>query len=206
VLFITIGGVANCETVAFNPGACTANHGHGGTCTIAILPFGGNPNANQVEVYTPSPYDSSLVGGTPEVELTFDGTATGSFDTPQTIPVSWDFDITNNHPGRTVSWTLLIEILTSGPTYGDTFTGSVGSSANPQEVSGFSAISGVFGTVTGWEIQLTALGSAASDSFSLDIPGGATVNINPVVPEPASLFLAAGGAALLLLRRKLSRD
>lgn len=203
---LTIAGRA--EIISFDPGACGAIHGVGGTCTIAILGTGGNPNANQVETYTNTAYESSFVGvnNVPEVELKFSGTATGSFDSPQGIPVSWDFDITNNHPGTTVSWSLLLEVFTSGPTYSDSLSGEVGSSASAQTVSGDSDITGVVGSVTGWEIELTATQAGSSntnsDEFSVDIPGGATIVLNSDTPEPASIFLASAGLAILLLRWK----
>ncbi len=193
------------ESVTFNPGICMADYGHGGTCTIALLGEGGNPDANQVEVYTQNPYASSAVSSQNdrEIELTFQGSGSGSFDTPETVPVSWDFDITNRHSGTTVSWNLLFEIFTSGNSPStESISGSVGSSSTAQEISGAGDISGVSGSVTGWEIQLTATSSTPQDTFSLNIPGGATLNLNSPTPEPSTLFLAGAGLAGLMFKKR----
>ncbi len=205
----TLTVAARASTVAFNPGICDNVYGRKGTCTIAILPLGGNPDANHVEAYTQNNYNSQYLSasGDREIELNYSGSATGSFDTPETIPISWDFDIITTKKKTDVSWNLLFEITTTGSPYTEMFSGSVDDALSGEEVFGSSFFSGVVGTVTGWEIQLTLTSAAKADKFSLDIPGGATLDINPVTPEPTSFLLAGAGiAGLLWFKKKQSKQ
>jgi hypothetical protein len=64
------------------------------------------------------------------------------------------------------------------------------------------------GSLASFTIELTVT-TANDDDFSVTIPGGGTLDLNPTVvsttPEPASLLLAGAGGAFLLFLRKRKR-
>jgi PEP-CTERM motif len=165
-----------------------------GGCTLTTNPVGGNPFMNQV-VLTGS--TTSTSGGNTDFASFSNsggGTAIGTLPVGS-VPVSWDFTVMDNL--GTVNWSL--QFLLS---FADgAFTFSTSGSTTGGEVTGSGSIN-----VTGAEailaygIEISASGGSA---FNLAVPLTLNSAAQTSAPEPASLLLmGAGGAALVLLRRK----
>ena len=127
----------------------------------------------------------------------------GSFIAP--IPVDWLFNFTSTT--GSFSWALSFKLngnsvdLVPSP---DAVSGIISDST--QQIAGTALIPVVAGPITSYDFQLqiTTL-STTLGTFTLDIPAGSTLDINPVdssAPEPSAFFLAAPGLALLLLKSR----
>lgn len=103
-----------------------------------------------------------------------------------------------------MNWTLTFGITDTGlvdHTY--TTTGTVTPVGNT-EITGQGAITIVSATASNFFIDLFA---TSPIPFTLNVPGGATLDLNPstratATPEPASLLLAGAGIAGLLWRKR----
>jgi hypothetical protein len=200
------GAVAS---VTFSPGTCIVTPAVGTCVDSQVSPTGGNALANWIALSSNGAINSS---GSTTLTIGVNGSATGLFDTPQNIPISWDFFINNfgASGGGTgnVNWDVFFQIQTSSgnfstdPSGNDILLGST-------EIKGSSSFAVGAATVTGYTIRLTT--SAPSGvTFAVTIPGAATLDLNPtgvsLAPEPSSLPLAAFGLLGLLFRRRKKRS
>jgi hypothetical protein len=122
---------------------------------------------------------------------------------PGNMPVSWDFSIS----APNVSWNLFFGLsiaLGNDSTIYPSFSTSGTSTENGNPITG----SGVIviptgGNVLGYSISLNTAGDVP---YEVQIPAYLSLDLNPQgvsqVPEPATLLLIPGGAALLFLRRR----
>ena len=136
-----------------------------------------------------------------------EASGSGSIDVGS-IPVSWLFSTSSlaseGLVNYTVSYDILIQTNSSGSTIDPTFTFSGTTALNSPSVHGSGSIAITQGgTVLGYEMSLD---TTSNVSYSVDIPQGSTVNLNntalSAVPEPASLLMIPGAAAVLFLRRR----
>ena len=103
-----------------------------------------------------------------------------------------------------MNWTLTFGITDTGLVdYTYTTTGTVTPVGNT-EITGQGAITIVSATASNFFIDLFA---TSPIPFTLNVPGGATLDLNPstratATPEPASLLLAGAGIAGLLWRKR----
>jgi hypothetical protein len=129
----------------------------------------------------------------------------GAITTP--IPVDWLFNFTSN-VNTTFTWALNLKLngspvtLTPSP---DAVSGSF-FGFGPTQISGTALIPVEGGPITSYDLLLQ-IGNSTGGSvgtFTLDVPAGSTLDINPVgaAPEPSALFLAAPGLAFLLLKSR----
>jgi len=163
-----------------------------GICTLATNSTGGNTFMNQLVLTGAT--TSSSGGETNYANLSNSGSGTAMGTLPVGIvPVSWDFTISDNL--GPVGWSVQFFLDFSGGYY-QFFTSGTTSGG---EVTGSGSIS-IFAVqaITGYGIGVFASGGSA---FNLAAP--LTINSQTSAPEPGSLLLmGAGGAALLVLRRK----
>jgi hypothetical protein len=143
--------------------------------------------------------------------LSFDmaGSANGGIISAP-IPVDWLFNFTSN-VGASLPWSLTLKLngspvtLTPSP---DAVSGTIPGFGS--QISGTALIPVVEGPINSYDFLLQInSGFPTVGTFTLDVPAGSTLDINPVssTPEPSAFFLAAPGLALLLLksRRKQNR-
>jgi hypothetical protein len=196
VLAVTVP--ARASTVVLNPNGtdtCSSLQS-GGTCIIVSAATGGNSGMNQVLL------SGMAVASNPNGNFTADllnsggGTANSGLLAVGSVPVHWLFDITGN--SNPVNWFVGFSLNLSDGT--DSFTTSGTSSGG--QVSGDAAISVLTaGNVLGYTIFLD---TNSTTGYTLTVPANATLVINSgnsSAPEPASLWLMAGGGALLLLKK-----
>jgi hypothetical protein len=159
-----------------------------GTCTLTTNPTGGNAFLNQV-VMTGTAVSS---GGFANLGNSGSGTTnSGSFS--GIVPVMWNFSITGN--SGPVEWSVdfnlnegAFDFSMSGSTTGGTVISS-GSISVPTSTSIFA-----------YSMNVSANGSGG---FTLTAPLVLNSAAQTSAPEPGSvLLMGAGGAALLLVRRK----
>lgn len=118
------------------------------------------------------------------------------------VPVSWDFSVTSG--SGAFFYDVFFDLFFSGGSVG--FDSSNVASA-PTEITGSGSIilpSGGVGII-GYDIGLNTNAANSSFGYTLTVPGGSTLDLNPAsgVPEPATLlFTAVGGGMLLMLRRR----
>jgi hypothetical protein len=138
--------------------------------------------------------------------LSFDmaGSANGGIITAP-IPVDWLFNFTSN-VGAVLPWSLTLKLngspvtLTPSP---DPVSGTIPGFGS--QISGTALIPVVEGPINSYDLLLQInSGFPTVGTFTLGIPAGSTLDINPVssTPEPSAFFLAAPGLALLLLKSR----
>jgi len=191
--------------VNFGTGSCSVLIGAGSCSNTQTATQGGLASANWIGVSS-GLINSNSSGGSGFVELRATGSAGGSFSSTVSLPVSWDFFI-NDTAADSIRWDLLFSVDTNSTTFSvapfgfDTAAGisEIKGSANIPIISPQSVI--------GYTVQLT-VGKSTNSSFTVTVPGGATLDLNPatVTPEPSGLLLAAAGVAGLLWRRKKSQS
>jgi hypothetical protein len=122
------------------------------------------------------------------------------------IPVDWLFNFTSD-VSSTFSWGLNLKLngssvpLTPSP---DPVSGSYFGFGTHQ-ISGTALIPAVEGLITSYDLLLQISDSGTTvGTFTLDVPAGSTLDINPVgaAPEPSAFFLATPALGLLLLRSR----
>jgi hypothetical protein len=127
----------------------------------------------------------------------------GSFVSP--IPVDWLFNFTSS--SGAVSWALSFKL--NGSTVAlipspDAVSGTIFGGPQ-QQIAGTALIPVIAGPITSYDFQLqiSTLGTTLG-TYTLDIPAGSTLDINPVssTPEPSAFLLAAPGLALLLVKSR----
>jgi hypothetical protein len=189
------------NSVTFDTSSCFLTQG-GGSCGDSIVSStGGNPVGNWLDMYTTSTLTESSVGAS---VIQVDGTATGSFTTTQVLPVAWNFTVNSAVNGVTsVLWSLDFQVTTSN---GVASVNPSGTATIGVPVTGNTTLTVAPGTIMSYSIDLSVTGPP-SDDFTVTVPGGSTLDINPVspTPEPASFLLAGLGSMLLFLRGKLKR-
>jgi hypothetical protein len=168
----------------------------GGTCIIVSGATGGNSGMNQV-LLSGMATASNLNGNfTADLLNSGSGTANSGSLAVGSVPVHWLFDITGN--SNPVNWSLGFSLDLSDSTDSFTMTGT----SSGGQVSGDQAITVLTaGNVLGYSIFLD---TNSSSGYTLTVPSNATLVINSgnaSAPEPASLWLMAGGGALLLLKK-----
>jgi len=189
---------ARASSVVLNPNGtdqCFAEQ-TGGTCIIVSGATGGNSNLNQVLLSGMATATNPNGAFTADLLNSGSGTANSGSLAAGSVPVHWLFDITGN--SNPVNWSLGFSLdLTDGT---DSFS-MTGTSSGGQ-VSGDAAINvSTTGDVLGYSIFLD---TNSTTGFTLTVPANATLVINSAstsAPEPASLWLMAGGGALLLLKK-----
>ena len=137
--------------------------------------------------------------------MTFDlsGTAnSGSFFAP--IPVDWLFNFTSST--SSLAWALSLKLngttvaLVPSP---DAVSGVL--TTGTQQIAGAALIPVFAGQINSYDLQLQITTQGATQgTFTLNIPAGSTLDINPVssTPEPSAFFLAAPVLGLLLLKSR----
>jgi len=221
---------ARAGSLVFSPSAtCAVSDGSpnsGGSCVVSQAnTVGGDPNGNWLQLYTPAPinaFSPQTQQPDPIVELGVSGGgASGTVSSGEMIPISYDFFINRTeeffsaideiNATESANWNVSFDIYGSG---GSCNSGSSlcvtefyksGSALIGSEVTGtgFVTIGAGGGTVSSFNINLEV--NSESD-FSVTIPSGETLDLNPVAaPEPASVLLAGAGGAFLLFLRKRRR-
>jgi len=126
----------------------------------------------------------------------------GSFVSP--IPVDWLFNFTAT--GGDFNWALSFKLngspvaLVPSP---DAVSGTF--FAGTQQIAGEAFIPVVAGPINSYDFQLQiSTQGITTGTFTLDVPAGSTLDINPVTstPEPSAFFLAAPALGLLLLKSR----
>lgn len=207
---------AKAGAITFSSGSCQVGSGSGACFAVQNANQGTDLNAPWVQVYSNGVITADSGNA---VSLNGGGTASGSTTTGEVIPISWDFFVNSvGNSSGSVAYSLSLGLDGSGGGFAGTSDfASIGS-----EVTGSSAITIVSGgSVTDFNLSLVIFGNgfpqeqqpagfsslSESPTFSLTIPGGSTLDVNPgaATPEPASLLLAGAGGALLLLFKKKRR-
>ena len=198
---------------------CTGGSGPGGStgAGTATLINGSTPGGATLYTTPDAVYIISVTNG--DVSLAWYGSGDGTV--PTSIPVSWDFSITDVGVGTTVNWELqyvLGDTPQSGgalPTGGTPITvaSAIGQSQG-STISGVSSVNpgGLAGTTMGnWEVLLTVFPSSTSggNNTTVTVPlGSGGIDLgSSVVPEPGTWSMAGGGLlfALMAASRKLRR-
>lgn len=171
---------------------------HSGGCTAAIQ---GLPGADS-EFPWVSVFGSIVdnVGTSSMLDAT--GSASGS-TVGGDIPVSWLFSLLSTKSG-TADWNVSATLWdTDNDVLGFFFAS--GSTGFNSTVSGSGTMTVSPGDVGSWEFSVSANENSGNFTYTLKVPGNASIDFNPQeTPEPSSLLLGltGGGALLLLLRRK----
>ena len=194
---VTLSFGSNC---AFSGGFSSS----GSCATTQQGTAGGDSNMNWIALNGSGHSDFS--GGS--IKFLANGSGSGVLASGS-VPVSWDFSITSGTVDPTVNWTVLFELIFSGGGTSSFHTsGSASVTTTPTVIQSGGAISTSGGTVTGYELQLTASDSVGAGGYTLVIPGSATLDLNPevaAVPEPSSLLVIGAAGALMILRRRKKR-
>lgn len=174
--------------------------GDAGSCTVVQAQGGfpgANSNLNWLQLFGSgtSTYDESqgdyilsflVTGGSGPTEYLPSGP----------IPDSWDF-IVNSDSASPIYWSVFFQVGFSSGNYPSTT--DTGVAAPGTEVTGFDLITfDGGGNVVYYNITIQL---SSSSPFSVEVPDGSTLDLNPV-PEPGSLGLIAAGATALMVRRK----
>lgn len=200
----------------FNPStSCVVTGSGSGTCEIyQNSAIGGDSSGNWVALAgSGSQFNRS--GGS--LDFSASGSASGILPAG-TLPVAWDFSINpldvcvseSKASAQTlcalaldsldVNWNVSYQLLLNS---GSLSFSQSGSGAIGSLVKGSGAITIPTGEdVVGYSIDLD---TNADFSYGINIPGNASIDLNPQltsVPEPSTLLLVPGAAALLFLRRK----
>jgi hypothetical protein len=191
------------------PGTCVVSGASGvsGSCSSSqISSIGGNNQLNWIAL-AGSGSVSSEFGGT--ATFTASGSANSGSISAGSVPVSWNFTLTDAENGSFVDWTVMytLDVLPSGGslqeyTYTNNNFSDTGTTPTPVTGSASLAIP-TGGDVEGWEIELETFSNGTT--YSVNVPAGSTLDLNPQAsgaPEPATLFLIPAAGALLFLRRK----
>jgi hypothetical protein len=191
---------------SLTPGTCNAftNTSGSGVCFYGAAGVGGSVGDVTWMQMAGSGFTTS--GGFLDFGNSGSGVGTGTI-AAETIPVSWLLSVSgSNLAADPVSFFLQIGVLISvsgGATNEFSFFQSGSwSTAGNQSGSGTFAVPS--GSIVGWDMTLST--SDSTSAYSINIPGGSTVDLNPAstaTPEPGSILLmGAGGAAMLFLRRR----
>jgi hypothetical protein len=197
---------AKATTVVFNPATptLTASSPSGSLVTsnlssVALAVFNG------VSGVAGSGNGTLTNGSSGSWTISFDmaGSANGvSMAAP--IPVDWLFNFTSS-TNSSFPWALTLNLngspvtLTPSP---DPVSG-VMFGPDSHQVSGTALIPLQEGLINSYDLLLKISDSSVTTgTFTLDVPAGSTLDINPVgaAPEPSAFFLAAPALGLLLLR------
>jgi hypothetical protein len=196
-------------SVVFAPASCAVDTGSGVCAVTQMSLSGGVPGANWLQLYS-GEVTAEAGEGTDVVDLLVSGSASGTFSSSVSIPVSWNFDISNIAANDSIDWFLFFEIDSSvgSSFFTTTFpeSGTVTGSGSIV-VKGSDSISypSSAGSVGAYTIELIA-SSENDQPFNLIVPASSTVDLNPAasttVPEPSTMFLVAAGISGLFFRRK----
>jgi hypothetical protein len=189
---VVFGTGANCSSSAVSGSAsCTS---------VQEASTGGNANANWVAFFGSGTSNASSAA----IDFGISGGSVSGFLPAGNIPVSWVFDLSSPTSGS-VGYTLFFELgvqPTVGPEYFPSFTFSSSAGSNSHVASSGSISVPTSGTVLFYD---AVLDTSAPFSYSVNIPSGSTVNVNQVsatTPEPTTLLMLPGAAAILFLRRR----
>ncbi|MBZ5605252.1 MAG: PEP-CTERM sorting domain-containing protein [Acidobacteriia bacterium] len=191
--------VAHAGTLLSTPSSCFAGTNGSGSCSVFEAgPVGGNSNLNWLQLSGTG--TAPVSGGF--VDFFGSGGATGVLP-GGSVPISWDFFVTSPVSGGTnVSWGVFFAL--DGNFGFVSYSGS-GVALTDTEITGTAFLtipSG--GNVTDWAMSITTSGST---TYSLNVPGGASLDLNPTsaTPEPATIALTVAGSGLILLLRRRKR-
>ena len=192
--------------VSFGTGSCSVLLQVGMCSNSQVATQGGLSSANWIGVSSAGAINSANSDGGNFFQIDAAGSASCFFFSSAQLPVSWDVFIDNN-AGGVSNWDVLFQVnLTEGNFF--VHPSGVDSAVGRSEIKGSATIQMSDKNVTGYEIFLQAVNSVNS-SFSVNVPGGETLDLNPAsvttTPEPSGLLLAAAGVAGLLWRRKKSQ-
>lgn len=183
---------------------CSVNVGSGSCSLSGSQSSGGNPNVNYLSMAS----SGSLYPASGSLSLSSNEGASGTVTNGEIIPIAWDFSVyedveqglATTTSGGTVNGNLSVTLNGTGfsGSYSQNFGGpiTVGSTVSG---SGNLVISGS-GSVTTWRISLDFTPGSTS-SYNVDIPGGSTIDVNPLssaTPEPATFVLTGAGLLGLL--------
>jgi len=190
-------GIAHAGTLS--PGNCyVSTNGGSGSCTFNS---NGTGTAGDLTWIQLSGFGSAGSGGFLDFGNSGSGVASGSVSA-ETIPVSWSFTVSgSNMAAHPVYYSIQIGLIYGSGSEVD-FNQS-GSWTTPGLVTFSASFNAPAVALTNWDIGLYTNDSGSS--YSINIPGNATIDLNPATatPEPASMLLmGAGGAALLVMRRR----
>lgn len=184
--------------VTFNTdGTCAFSGSFGGSCAVQSVSPGGNAAANEISLFGNG---STNVG----LDFSYSGSASGFLQNTAALPVDWNFSLFNlttqlpvggNSVGTSANITLTFTIFENS-----------GSSVSAVEnlgtlgigtYTGSDTLNVAPGFVSGYSIELN--GASGSSAYTINIPGGATLDLNGAVstatPEPSSADLAGAGVA-----------
>jgi hypothetical protein len=180
---------AKATVVVLDSGADNCFAENPGSCVLTTSPTGGNTFMNQVTLTG----TATTSGGFASLGNSGSGTSNGGLLSGN-VPVFWDFTITGN--SGPVGWSVFFDLNYSG---GDDFFSLSGSTAGG-EVTGSGSIS----VPTAINVISYGIGISANGSGSFTLSAPLVLNsTQSSAPEPGSLLLmGAGGAALLIGRRK----
>ena len=185
------------------PGNCFVSTAGSGSCAYAGVSGGTAADITWIQL---SGFGSNGSGSFLDFGNSGSGFASGS-TVGGTIPVSWllsvsgsslDTDPVNFFFSIGLNW------MVSGGASSGSFYALSGSWIAPGTYSGSGTISLPASTLLGWDASLYTSNSGGT-AYSINIPGGSTVDLNPgsATPEPGSILLmGAGGVAMLLVRRR----
>jgi len=181
---------------------CSVSPGSGSCSAGQVSSTGGNPLGNWVDIFTNGVVSPSGGGLT----IATNQGASGSVTTDESIPVSWDFTLSQIPPTNPPP-------LQTTFSEADTFDVSLEWFVNGDEVlkedlgnlSGGTYMGASSFTISGgttFSSYRLAMVLTNDTNYNLDVPGGTSMDLNSVTatPEPAS-FLLTGAGLLGLLRR-----
>jgi len=193
---------ASCSVDSFSPGATSPWNGISVSTPDPIQ--AGQPVADIISPVNQIPYSVGLYGSFRVFAPKELPVIAGIFN-DETFPVAWDF-IANADGEGIFNWNLEI---TAGDQDENSFSllSRSGTGIFGQSVIGSGVTNAIAGDWTYFFIDISV--SSTSGPFSLYIPGGQTIDFNPVVadaeaPEPGTIFL--GGAALLAMAGLKTRN
>jgi len=215
-LAIAAAGVmpAKAGNIQLNVGGSATYTAKGaGCCAEGTTASSNLPAYNNLIGATLSGSITSFISGSGIDTLTWDYSNTASgVPGVASVPIFWDFILLPATLADTVSWEL--DVNFNGGAVTNTFSGSGLSGSSSYEIisSNYATQPTVInlpGTLTSYEVILTAAfnhGASESGSDSVNIPGGASIDLNSasVTPEPGTwtLLLTGSGAILWLGRRR----
>lgn len=194
ILFFQFDGGASCS---FSAGIT----GTGSCSDTQASPVGGDTNGNWVSL---SGSGSAPEGGSLTFSIT-GGSAAGSILAGAEIPVAWDFAIQPLVSGDTptVSYTLTFDICVQPDSSCVYSTYSTSGSSGVGTVTGTNEINvSTSGIVASYDMSATF---TSSTRFGIDIPGGASLDMNTAAPEPATLLMVPAAGLWFFVRRRFRR-